>query len=196
MSSAEDVGGLLGEIRLFAGNFAPAGWLECDGRTLSIPSNNALFAVLGKTYGGDGSTTFALPDLRGRSPLGIGQGEGLSRVDQGEKGGSEKGQTTTTLRASQIPAHPHDFNVATTVADSDSPDTSTTLAGHSVDGSFTNVSLFRKADATKTMTAIHSATISSANKPADPISFNLPTRSPYLGLRYIICVEGLFPSRP
>ena len=85
----------LGEIRMFAGNFAPRGWAFCDGQLLSIARNSALFSILGTTYGGDGRTTFALPDLRGRSPIHAGAGSGLSRYNLGQKGGSESIQTRT-----------------------------------------------------------------------------------------------------
>ena len=88
----------IGEIRMFAGNFAPAGWAFCDGALISISQNDALFVVLGTTYGGDGEETFALPDLRGRFPLHQGNGFTL-----GEKGGTE----TVTLTVSQIPSHSH-----------------------------------------------------------------------------------------
>ena len=77
----------LGEIKMFAGNFAPRGWAFCQGQLMSIAQNNALFALLGTTYGGDGKTTFALPDLRGRGPIGFGTGPGLADVVQGEAGG-------------------------------------------------------------------------------------------------------------
>lgn len=80
---------LLGEIRMFAGNFAPRGWAMCNGQLLSINQNTALFSILGTTYGGDGKTTFALPDLRGRAPIGQGAGPGLTSREPGEQGGTE-----------------------------------------------------------------------------------------------------------
>jgi microcystin-dependent protein len=89
------------EIRLFAGNFAPKGWAFCQGQILSIQQNTALFALLGTTYGGDGRSTFALPDLRGRVPVGQGQGPGLSLRDLGETGGA----STVALLESELPAH-------------------------------------------------------------------------------------------
>ncbi len=93
----------IGEIVMYGFNFAPRGWAHCDGQTLSIAQNTALFSLLGTTYGGNGQTTFALPDLRGRVPLHPGQGPGLSPRDQGEVGGSE----AVTLTAGQLPAHNH-----------------------------------------------------------------------------------------
>src|SRR3712207_1329671 len=94
---------MIAEIRMFAGNFAPRGWAFCQGQILSIAQNTALFSLLGTTYGGNGQTTFALPDLRGRVPMQPGQGPGLSSHNLGEQGGSE----TVTLISSQMPAHNH-----------------------------------------------------------------------------------------
>src|ERR1700704_5316548 len=91
------------EIRLFACNFAPKGWALCAGQFLPISQNTALFSLLGTTYGGDGKSTFALPDMQGNAPMHPGQGIGLSQHDLGETGGSE----TVTLLESEIPAHPH-----------------------------------------------------------------------------------------
>src|SRR5215212_10229621 len=91
------------EIRIFAGNFAPTGWAECDGQLLPISQNTALFSLLGTFYGGDGKSTFALPDLQGSAPLGQGQGAGLSSYFLGQSSGSE----FITLLQSEIPAHTH-----------------------------------------------------------------------------------------
>src|SRR5215216_1772543 len=91
------------EIRIFPFNFAPKGWAWCDGQLLPLSQNTALFSLLGTTYGGDGKSTFALPDLQGRAPMHPGQGPGLSLHDLGETGGSE----TVTLLESEIPAHSH-----------------------------------------------------------------------------------------
>src|SRR5438270_2669849 len=93
----------LGEIRMFGGNFAPRGWSLCNGQLLPIAQNTALFSLLGTTYGGNGQTTFALPDLRGRVPLHWGQGPGLSNYDLGEQTGTE----SVTLLSTQMPAHSH-----------------------------------------------------------------------------------------
>lgn len=97
----------LGEIRMFAGNFAPVGWALCDGSLLSIQQNTALFSVIGTYYGGNGTTNFALPDLRGRFPMGFGTGPGLTPRNLGDKGGAE----TVTLNVNQIPAHTHTVTV-------------------------------------------------------------------------------------
>lgn len=90
--------GMIGEVRLFAGNFAPRNWAFCHGQAMPIMENQALYSILGTTYGGDGRTTFCLPDLRGRVPLGFGDGPGLSRYSQGQRGGQE----TTTLSPQKV----------------------------------------------------------------------------------------------
>lgn len=101
------------EIRIFPFNFAPSGWAWCDGQLISISQNTALFSLLGTTYGGDGKTTFALPDLQGRAPMHPGQGPGLSLHDLGESAGQE----AVTLLQSEIPAHSHSINASTNAAD-------------------------------------------------------------------------------
>lgn len=102
----------VGEIRLFGGNFAPAGWAFCDGSLLSIAENDVLFALIGTTYGGDGQTTFALPDLRGRVPVHQGQGPGLQNYVVGQSYGVE----TVTLTEAQMPSHTHQMQASTHVA--------------------------------------------------------------------------------
>jgi len=97
----------IGQVMLFAGTFAPQGWARCEGQIMSIAQNSALYSILGTTYGGNGTTTFALPDLRGRVPLGQGTGPGLSSYSTGETGGAE----TCTLIYNQIPAHVHEVAV-------------------------------------------------------------------------------------
>jgi microcystin-dependent protein len=91
----------IGQLMLFAGNFAPRGWAFCHGQLLSIAQNSALFSLLGTTYGGDGQTTFGVPDLRGRAPIGMGQGPGLPNITQGQQGGA----AAVTLTTAQMPAH-------------------------------------------------------------------------------------------
>lgn len=173
--------GTIGEIRLFAGNFAPRSWALCYGQLLSIAQNTALFSILGTTYGGNGQTTFALPDLRGRTAFGTGQGPGLSNRDLGEQAGTE----TVTLIASEMPAHNHMLSVADTPADKTVP------AGNSIAGvaDVTENAMPSYKTATPDV-ALNPSTISitGGNQPHQ----NMP---PYLGLNYIICMEGIFPSR-
>jgi microcystin-dependent protein len=107
----------VGEIRMFGGNFAPAGWLFCDGSLLPISENETLFNLIGTTYGGDGQSTFALPDLRGRIPIHMGQGAGLSSRTIGENGGSE----SVTLTPAQLANHSHAFPASTSAASSGDP---------------------------------------------------------------------------
>ena len=107
----------IGEISMVAFTFAPRGWAFCDGQLLAISQNTALFSLIGTTYGGDGRTTFALPDLRGRVPLHMGNGPGLTSRPEGQKGGSE----TVTLTVSQMPAHNHQANASSTTSDKPGP---------------------------------------------------------------------------
>ncbi|HYA37231.1 MAG TPA: tail fiber protein [Candidatus Methylomirabilis sp.] len=107
----------VGEIRMFGGNFAPAGWLFCDGSLLPISEYTTLFQLIGTTYGGDGQSTFALPDLRGRIPIHQGQGAGLSPRQIGESGGSE----SVTLTSAQLANHSHAFPASTSAASSGDP---------------------------------------------------------------------------
>jgi len=107
----------VGEIRMFAGNFAPRGWAFCDGQLLAVSQNDALFSLLGTIYGGDGRTTFGLPDMRGRIPLHAGTGPGLSPRRLGSKSGAE----TETLTVNQLASHTHTFQANTAEADSNAP---------------------------------------------------------------------------
>lgn len=108
----------LGEIRMFGFDFAPQGWALCDGQVLSINQNQALFSLLGSVYGGDGRTTFALPDLRSRVPIHQGQGAGLSSYVRGQAGGAE----AVTLAAAQMPEHTHSVKASNRAATADKPD--------------------------------------------------------------------------
>ena len=107
----------LAEIRTFAGNFEPTGWAFCDGRLLSISQNTALFSLLGTTYGGNGTSNFALPDLRGRAPMNAGNGPGLTPRSLGENGGAE----TVTISPAQAPAHGHAFHASSGSGNSADP---------------------------------------------------------------------------
>ncbi len=171
--------GFLGEVRLFAGNFAPRTWAYCDGQLLSISQNTALFSILGTTYGGDGRTTFALPDLRGRVPVGPRNGPGLSSVRLGQKTGTE----SVTLTIAQIPSHNH-----TAVAGATSPvgrggSSSTPTAKYWADGG-------NYATTKNTQMATDAVTVGDTGG-----SQSHENRQPSLGLNYIICTQGVFPSR-
>ncbi len=165
----------VGEIRMFAGNFAPRGWAFCDGQLLAVSQNDALFSLLGTIYGGDGRTTFGLPDLRGRIPLHAGQGPGLSQRRLGSKGGSEK----ETLTTNQLASHTHDFRGTTSQA------ASTTPAGRS--WSNTVELIYSKPPTTTDM-----ASSSIANTGGSGSHTNL---MPTLCIHFIIALFGIYPSR-
>jgi microcystin-dependent protein len=167
----------MGQIAFVAFNFAPKGWAECNGQILPIAQNTGLFSILGTTYGGDGITTFALPDMRGRVLVHAGQGPGLSYYTQGQSGGVE----SVTLSTSQIPAHTH------------------TVAAVSSEGNQNNPTGRLLAD-TKTLDKEYSdATANTTMSPAmiSPTGGNQPHTNlqPYLTLKCIIAIEGIFPAR-
>jgi microcystin-dependent protein len=177
--------GTLAEIRMFAGNFAPRGWFFCNGQLLAISQWTAVFALVGTTYGGNGQTTFGVPDLRGRSALGTGNGAGLPSVQLGEMSGSP----TTTLLSINLPAHNHqvtgNLNLqANSGADGQTDDPNgRRLSGANIYTNFTS-ELVNMAPI-----AVNLPTTIAGN--STPIN----TRSPYLGMNFIMCVEGIFPSR-
>lgn len=163
----------IAEIILFAGNFAPRGWAFCDGQLLEINQNQSLFSILGTTYGGDGRTTFALPDLRGRVPMHFNEGPGLSKRKIGEKGGSEQ----NTIAVDQLPAHQH-IEFASESANTDVIDGNyLSGTGSNVFSSTTNVQMNANAVAN-----------TGGGKPLDNVQ-------PFACLNYIIATQGLFPSR-
>lgn len=168
----------IAEIKLFAGNFAPLGWAFCEGQLLPINQNQALFSLLGTNYGGDGRTTFALPDLRGRVSVHPGAGPGLSQYRLGEKGGAE----TITLTAQQMPAHSHSLN-----ANTENGDTSDT-PGSSLADTRGRDNDYMKSGAVNT--AMSASSIGSAG---DGQAHE--NRQPYLAINYIIALQGIFPSR-
>lgn len=171
----------VGEIILFAGNFAPRNYAFCSGQLLSITQNTALFSILGTTYGGNGTTTFALPDLRDRMPIHLGQGPGLSSRVIGQTGGA----SSVTLTVAQIPAHAHALTASGTPGDSASP--SATRA--SVSGA--------RSIETETWKASPSATVTMAPDALGNTGSGQPheNHSPYLGVNYCIALFGIFPSR-
>ncbi|MBE2201574.1 MAG: phage tail protein [Anaerolinea sp.] len=168
----------IGQIIMFGGNFAIRGYATCDGQLLPIAQNTALFSILGTTYGGNGQTTFALPDLRGRAPIHMGQGPGLSNYTLGQVGGSE----TVTLIQSQMPAHNHTLNVHSGTADSQSP-VNNLLSGEAAGATFVYSS--ESPDATANPNSIAPA---GGSQPHN-------NQSPYLTLNFQIALVGVFPSR-
>ena len=168
----------IGEIRAFAGNFAPEGWALCDGSLLAIASNTALFSLIGTTYGGDGQNTFALPDLRGRAVIHQGTGTGLSPYVIGEQVGTE----TVTLAAGQMPSHAHSFAATTAAGNTQTPGPSVVLAS--------TASGFPIYDGTATPVALAPRAVSSVGGSAPHNN-----RQPYLAITYIISLSGIYPSR-
>jgi len=164
------------EIRIFPFNFAPRGWAWCDGQLLPLSQNTALFSLLGTTYGGDGKSNFALPDLQGRAPMHPGQGPGLSLHDLGETGGSE----TVTLLESEIPAHSH--GVSASVADG----TNQTPVGEKL---ATGVGIGQYAP-TGSLTSLNPNALAPAG--GDQPHNNL---QPYLTFYFNIALQGVFPPR-
>lgn len=167
----------IGELRLFPYNFVPQGWAACDGQLLVISQNQALFALIGTIYGGNGTTDFALPDLRGRVPVSVGQGPGLSNYDLGEQFGEE----THTLTAAEMPAHSHALNVSTNVGTSDSPVSNVPAR---------NAAAVPQYAATPNGTAAPNAI---ANAGGGQPHENRP---PSLVLHWCIALQGLFPPHP
>ncbi len=172
----------IGSIVLFAGNFAPSGWQFCDGRLLSIAQYSAVYAILGTTYGGDGVSTFALPDFRGRVPTHAGQGPGLSNVALGQVYGSE----SVTLTTTHLPAHHHPVAAFKTTGSASTPVNDFWAATKTGDDGSPYDTLYEAAtDGSMSPAAVSSA---GGNQPHNNIM-------PSLGLNFIICLEGIFPSQ-
>jgi microcystin-dependent protein len=178
--------GYLAEVRIFAGNFAPRSWAFCEGQLLPINSNQALFSLIGTIYGGDGRTTFGLPDLRGRTVIGPGNGPGLSSRREGQKGGSE----TNVLNVLQLPSHTHALAVDVKQrahADTGTLDdpTGAWMAGNDQgDKTFSSSNDVDMGALTVTATAGNTG----GSQPVNNMQ-------PWLAVYYIICLQGIFPSR-
>ncbi len=168
----------LAEVKIVGFNFAPRRFAECDGQILPINQNQALFSLLGTTYGGDGRTSFALPDLRGRAPVHFGTGAGLPTVNLGARGGEEE----ITLSEGQLPSHTHGVDASADIASSPDPD-GRVLAKKARFGPD-----FYAASANLTSLDPNAVTRAGGGQPHE-------NRQPYLGLRFVIALQGLFPSR-
>src|SRR5690348_7332066 len=165
------------EIRIFAGNFAPTGWALCNGQLMPISQNTALFSLLGTTYGGDGKSTFALPNLQGSAPLQAGQGPGLSLRDLGEIGGEQ----AVTLLQTEMPAHSHTVQAATATNDG-SPVNNVWGSGQKGFGNLYTTSNPQ----TNVQMNPFGTSIAGGSQPHNNMM-------PYLGLTFIIALQGVFP---
>ena len=182
----------IGEVKLFAGNFAPRGWAFCDGQILPIDGNQALFSILETTYGGDGRTTFALPDMRGRVAVGPRTGPGLSTYKEGNQGGTE----TNTLSTAQLPAHNH---AATGIIKASNANATTKEpAGNYFASSIYAINRGNIVDvlsygAASDVEMNANAIDVTVGDTGDNQAAN--NRQPYLAMNYIICTYGIYPSR-
>jgi microcystin-dependent protein len=170
----------IGEIKMFAGNFAPFGWAFCDGQIMQIAQNAALYSILGTTYGGDGRTTFALPNLKGRIPLHFGQGPGLTNHALGEAVGSEN----ISLASNQMPAHSHTATVKGANAGT------TNLPANNLFGKIARSNIYNTPDAT--LVNMAEGSLSLANSGGSLPHSNM---QPYLTLSFIIAIYGIYPIR-
>lgn len=164
----------IGEVQMFGGNFAPRGWALCDGQLLAVASNDALFSLLGTRYGGDGRTSFGLPDLRSRIPIGAGQGPGLTNRVLGAKLGTE----SETLTANQVPAHTHDWQTTAGAASATNPQ-----------GARLAAATVYSPDAPDTTLSASAVTRSSGG------GLSHTNEQPFLVVNYIIALWGIYPSR-
>jgi microcystin-dependent protein len=173
----------IAEIKIFAGNFAPRGWAFCDGQLLPIAQNTALFSLIGTTYGGDGRTTTALPNLQGRAPMHPGRGPGLSQRRLGQNGGVE----TVTLSESQLTPHSHRVHAGNAPASSFVASSNSSIT-RSVGGFAYND------DPSQPLSPLHETALSEVGADADAV---LPHQNmqPYLAMYFIIALVGVFPSR-
>ena len=168
----------VGQIIMFGGNFAIRGYALCDGQLLPISQNQALFSILGTTYGGNGQTTFALPDLCGRAPIHMGHGSGLTPRQLGQTGGSE----TVTLVTSEMPNHTHELGVQSDTADQDSP---------------VNHVLGAEAAGATAVYSSQPPNATANQQSITPTGGNLPHQNmqPYLTINFQIALVGIYPSR-
>lgn len=178
--------GFIGEVRMFGGNFAPRGWAFCDGQLLAISSNTALFSILGTIYGGDGRTTFALPDLRGRAPLSSGRGPGLSDYREGAKSGSEQASVSNL----QLPSHNHLLTGGITIGSNANAANSNEASGNTL-GAGDTIYNSDPADPGEDLGGV-SHTLAVGFNGGSQLHNNM---QPYLAVHYIIAITGTYPSR-
>jgi microcystin-dependent protein len=173
--------GTIGEIRLFAGTFGPRNWALCNGQLLSIAQNTALFSILGTTYGGNGQTTFALPDFRGRVGVGAGTGPGLPAVVLGQA----SGEAAHTLTLTELPSHNHTATMPAASTSTTAIPASSLATGPASQGAATWKNFGTPVG---NSAAPPSIGIAGSSQPHNNMQ-------PYLGMNYVICMFGIFPSR-
>ena len=178
--------GFLGEVRIFAGNFAPRGWALCNGQLMSIAQNSALFSILGTTYGGDGRTTFGLPDLRGRAPVAQGTGPGLSTYRLGQRSGIEN----VTLNQLEIPSHAHAIVGGVTISVNTEGATTNEGAGNTL-GAGSNIYNSDAPEGGENINGVNS----NVQLGLQGGNLSHENRMPFLTVHYIIATEGTYPSR-
>lgn len=178
----------LAMVKMFAGNFAPKYYMYCSGQLLAISQNTALFSLLGTTYGGDGQTTFSLPDLRGRVPIGAGQRPGSGNYVLGQAGGAE----SVTLIATQMPSHTHAFRASTNAGTGNTPDGGTLL------GVPPDIGTGPTAQPINIYTGDSGGAGMMSPNSILPAGNSLPHENmqPYSTINFVITVAGVFPSRP
>lgn len=203
---------MLGSITIFAGNFPPQGWAYCNGQLLQINTNQALYSLLGVTYGGNGTTTFGLPDLRGRAPVHPGAGTGTVNLLAGQTAGNTASTIpgapvatvgTFTLNANQLPSHNHPATVAVNVATSGVAGGDDTANGNVLASSeiynpvpTTGAGSLGGVTATATVGNTGNGAAVTVNSTGAVAANTVTTQSPVLAINYIICTEGVYPSRP
>jgi len=173
------IDGCIGEIRLFAGTFAPRDWAICNGQILPIASNSALFSIVGTTYGGDGQSTFALPDFRGRAVIGTGNGPGLTNRVLGQKSGQE----FTTLTVANLPPHNHNGTIKVSSSDGEESDPTGQFLAKTE-----SAELY--VDSSNGSMAANSLEISNTGS-----GNSINNMQPYIVINYVICLVGIYPSR-
>lgn len=166
-----------GEIRMFAGNYVPVQWAYCDGQLLATTANNALYSLIGSQYGGDGHSTFGLPEMRGRTPIGQGTGPGLSPRPIGQRAGQEY----VTLTKAQIPTHTHTLTVSQNSADQTTPSNSVRLA---------KANIYADTPGASFQNTLNPASIAEMGSSSSHLNI-----MPSLVTNFIICMTGIYPTR-
>mgnify|MGYP005725409331 CR=1 FL=1 len=179
----------IGEIRMAGFTFAPTGWAKCDGTIMNVTANEALFSLLGSTFGGDGRTTFGLPDLKGRLAVGVGQGTGLSNITWGQQGGTEN---ETISSVSQLASHTHNVQANSAAADSTDPNNTVLARAQLGIGSGNDAPFYHSFDTEVNMQA-GAVTSTGGNSGGGVSPHN--NMQPFLVTNFIIALTGIMPTQ-